>query len=78
MAIYFFDLVGIDSDDVGTECSTLGDARNAAVVYLGEYLKDFPEYASQGHWQVDVYDEERLLILNVVVSTVDARAARAL
>jgi hypothetical protein len=71
---YFFDMVGVDRDDMGFEYSTPGEARNSAISYLGEYLRDFPEYARQGHWQVDVFDKDRNLIFNVVVATVDVRA----
>lgn len=78
MARYFFDMIGIDVDDIGLECATPGEARNAAISYLGEYLRDFPDYASQGHWQVDVRDEDRNPIFNVVVATVDVRAVSAL
>jgi hypothetical protein len=78
VAKYFFDMVGVDVDDIGTECATLGDARNAAISYLGEYLRDFPEYASEGHWQVNVCGEDRMPIFNVVVATVDVRAVNAL
>ena len=78
MSRYFFDLIGIDEDDVGSEFRSDGEARNAAITYLGEYLQDYPGYAIQGHWQVDVYDQDRVLLFNVVVSTVDARAARRL
>lgn len=78
MARYFFDMVGIDVDDIGEECATPGEARNAASSYLGEYLRDFPEYANECHWQVDVYDEDRQPILNVVVATVDVRAVNTL
>lgn len=78
MARYFFDMVGIDVDDIGTECATLGEARNAAISYLGEYLRDFPKYASEGHWQVNVCGEDKMPIFNVVVATVDVRAVNAL
>jgi hypothetical protein len=78
MARYFFDMAGVDVDDIGLECATLGDARNAAISYLGEYLRDFPEYASQGHWQVDVCDNDRNPIFNVVVATVDVSAMNIL
>lgn len=78
MARYFLDLVGVDIDEVGYEfCSAL-EARNAAIVHLGEYLKDCPEYAYQGHWQVDLYDEKRELILNVVVATVNTNGLKRL
>lgn len=78
MARYFFDMIGIDVDDIGLECENIGEARNAAISYLGEYLRDFPEYASQGHWQVDVCDEDHQPLFNVVVATVDVRAVNAL
>ena len=76
MARYFFDMQGVDVDDTGYEFDTEGEARNAAIVYLGEYLRDEPSYASLGHWQVDVFDEARDLLFNVVVATVDARAVK--
>ena len=78
MARYYFDMQGIDFDDTGFEFDTEGAARNAAIVYLGEFLRDEPSYASQGHWQVDVFDASRDLIFNVVISTVDARAVKSL
>jgi hypothetical protein len=78
VARYFFDMVGVDVDDIGAECSSPGEARNAAISYLGEYLRDFPEYASEGHWQVNVYGEDKIPIFNVVVATVDVRAVKAL
>lgn len=78
MARYFFDMIGVDEDDIGSDFPSPGEARNAAIVYIGEYLRDDPGYATQGHWQVDVYDDSRTLLFNVVVSTVDARAVRAL
>jgi protein subunit release factor A len=73
MALYFFDLVGIDEDDMGWEFKSESEARNAAVGYLGEYLKDYPEYANQGHWRVNVLDNKHNLLFHVVVATVDAR-----
>lgn len=78
MARYFFDMVGVDVDDIGVECATPGEARNAAISYLGEYLRDFPDYANEGHWQVDVHDEYRRPIFNIVVATVDVRSASTL
>lgn len=78
MARYFFDMIGVDVDDIGVECATPGEARNAAIIYLGEYLCDFPDYANEGHWQVDVYDKDRQPIFNVVVATVDVRAVSTL
>ena len=78
MSHYYFDLVGVDEDNIGAEFRSPGDARNAAIVYLGEYLRDDPNYATQGHWQVDIYDDSRSLLFNIVVSTVDVRAVKAL
>ncbi|WP_267895105.1 DUF6894 family protein [Sphingomonas sp. STIS6.2] len=43
MTRYFVDVVGVDVDDIGAECATPGEARNAAISYLGEYLRDFPD-----------------------------------
>lgn len=77
MARYFFDMQGIDVDDVGFDFNSDGEARNAAIAYLGEYLRDDPTYASQGHWQVDVFDKDRNLLFNIVVATVDARATKS-
>lgn len=42
MPRYFFDMIGIDVDDIGLECENLGEARNAAISYLGEYCATSP------------------------------------
>lgn len=76
MKRYFFDMQGVDVDNVGFEFDSDDEARNAAIVYLGEYLRDEPGYASQGHWQVDVFDEARKPVFNIVVATVDARTKK--
>lgn len=78
MSHYFFDLVGVDEDDIGAEFRSPSEARSAAIVYLGEYLRDDPNYATQGHWQVNVYDDSRSLLFNIVVATVNVRAVKSL
>ncbi|NJC32745.1 hypothetical protein GGR88_000219 [Sphingomonas jejuensis] len=55
--------------DVATE----EDARNEAVRTLGAFLADNPQFASEGHWRVNVETENRVPLLHVIVATVKAR-----
>lgn len=77
MPRYFFDLLGDQADDTGVFFEDVSEARNAAVKFLGAYLSEHPEYADQGHWQVDVVDEARTPLLHVIVATVDASVPRS-
>ena len=71
----FFHLAGQTEDRVGAECRSLKEARAAAVSYLGRHLHRNPAYLDEGHWRVDVTDEQKTLLFKVVVAMVDAPGA---
>jgi hypothetical protein len=76
LARYYIDLDGAEPDREGADFASVEDARNAAIVRLGAYLQEHPEYAVERHWRVDLKDSGQRLLLHVIVATVDA--ARAL
>ena len=78
MGLYIFSLAGRDKVYERMECSSLSEARNKAVKYLGEYLIKHPGFANDGHWRVNVEDEAHNELFHVIVATVTSRHAKRL
>jgi hypothetical protein len=60
MPRYFFHFHdGTDQpDDTGTELASAKDAREQAVVFMGERLRDLDgDFWSEGEWRIRVVDE---------------------
>lgn len=76
MARYFIHFSGRERDSVGGEFHSSDDARNHAVAELGALLAREPEYASIGHWKVDVEDDLRRPVVHVMVATITPRRLR--
>ena len=72
MAKYYIKFDGAPEDEQEADYASADEARNAAVMLLGAYLQEHPEYAFQRHWRVDVRDHARRLVTHVIVATVDA------
>ena len=71
MSRYFFNLAGEPDDDCGAEFDSLEQARIAAVGFLGAYLQENPGYVREGHWRVDVTNENKTLLMKLIVAMVD-------
>lgn len=78
MSKYYFNLAGQPDDSVGIECESLKEARATAVGFMASNLHHNPEYLDEGHWRVDVVDEQRTLLFKIVVAMVDAPGASTL
>lgn len=72
MPRYFIAFDGSGQPDLERDFSSTDAARDAAVVLLGEYLQQHPEFAYNRHWRVDLKNHDRRLLLHVMVATVDA------
>ena len=57
---YFFNLEGSlsHSDDVGTVCNGLDEARDLAVLAAGETMKELHGFWDQPEWRMHVADEQ--------------------
>jgi hypothetical protein len=74
MSRYTLRLEGDGAKGVSVEYPTVDQARNGAIRFLGAYLSEHPEYASAGHWRVNVEDEFGRDLLHVIVATVQTRS----
>ena len=72
MARFYIDMDGDEPDEVGVDVASLDEARNEAIVRLGGYLRERPDFAYRRHWRVDVKDHAHRLMLHVIVATVVA------
>lgn len=75
MTTYYMRLAGPGRDRIAIEAEGLGEARNAAVRYLGEYLSSHPGFADEGHWQLNVENDVGQSLLHIIVATVVPRGA---
>ena len=75
MPRYFFNLAGAvrDRDDMGHELPNLSEARRAAAVAAGEYLRDRPEVAWMGEeFRMEVTNKQGLILFTLITLGVDA------
>ena len=75
---YFFHLAGAvqDSDDMGVELKGLDQAREQAVKFAAEYLRDRPEVVWLGNeLRLEVTNSKEMLLFTLIVAGVDAPAA---
>lgn len=72
MPRFFISFDGADEGPQEADYASLDEARNAAIVLLGGYLQEHPEFAYNRHWRVDVRDHAQRLLAHVIVATVDA------
>jgi hypothetical protein len=75
---YFFNLAGSvhDPDNEGMELASIADARQAAVKFGAEFLRDRPEVPWLGdEFRIEVTDENQLLLFTLIVLGVDSKSA---
>ena len=70
---YYLRLSGNGRERVKVEADSIDDARNVAVRYLGHYLSEHPDFASEGHWRLAVEDVAGAVLTTVIVATVTPR-----
>lgn len=64
-------------DEEGTVLPNLDTARKMAVTFAGELLRDIGRDVEDGEdWKVDLADERGLVLFTVMLSALDAPAAR--
>ncbi|RYF00412.1 MAG: hypothetical protein EOO77_34065 [Oxalobacteraceae bacterium] len=73
MATYYFRLAGPERERVGVEADDLAGARTAAVKYIGQYLSEHPEFANEGHWQLNVENASGQSLVHIIVAMVVPR-----
>ena len=72
MAKFFIKFDGAPDDEQEAEYASVDEARNAAIMLLGGYLQEHPEFAYQQHWRVDLRDHAHRMVAHVIVATVAA------
>lgn len=72
MPRFFIEFDGAEGGPVEAQYASAEEARNAAIVRLGGYLQEHPEFAYQRHWRVDIRDHAQHLVAHVIVATVNA------
>lgn len=75
MTRYVFRLKNTLEVPVSHECESLDEARNAAVRHLGRYLSEHPDFANEGHWQLDIENGMGQALTNIIVATVVPRSS---
>ena len=62
-------------DNDGRELPSIEAARETALSYLIEQLKDHPqEFLADAHWEVQVENDQGLTLMTLYISEVDAPA----
>ena len=77
MPLYFFNRMDgkIEPDTEGSELADLDSARNEAIVFLGQSIKDYPGMLKNtGELRVEVTGEDGALLTTVIVHCIDAVA----
>lgn len=77
--LFFFNLAGAvhDPDEDGWELASLGEARETAVRFVADYLRDRPEVVWLGdEVRLEVTDSKQLILFTLIVVGVDAPAGR--
>lgn len=77
MTTYYLKLVGPSRDRVAIEAESVDQARDAAIRYLGRYLSEHPDFAEDGHWQLNLEDASGQSLVHVIVAAVVPRGAAA-
>ena len=78
MPRYFFDIHNHERyvDEEGTELANANDARQQAVIFAGDYLREHPTLVCGGsRFRVTVRDERGTILLDVMVTARDPIAA---
>ena len=78
--LFFFNLAGAvhDPDNEGIELESLDQAREEAVKFAGDYIRNRPEVVWLGdELRLEVRNGNRILQFTLVVFGVDAPAAQA-
>lgn len=75
MTTYYLRLAGPARDRTPIEAEDVAQARNEAVRYLGRYLSEHPDFADEGHWQLNIENETGQSLVHVIVATVIPRSA---
>lgn len=80
MKRYFFNIKNseTDIDHEGVELSSPDEARVAAVIFAGDYLRDDPELIWDGHRLcIEAVDENGVVLLRVDITAADPNAPDA-
>ena len=72
MAKFYIKFDGASDGEKELDFASVDEARNAAIVLLGGYLQEHPEFAYERHWRVDLRDHARRLVYHVIIATVAA------
>jgi hypothetical protein len=75
MTTFYLKMMGPGRDRSAIEAEGVAEARNEAIRYLGQYLSKDPNYASEGHWQLNVENALGQSLVHVIVATVVPRGA---
>ncbi len=75
MTTFYLRLAGPARDRTPIEAKDVAQARNDAVRYLGKYLSEHPDFADEGHWQLNIENETGQSLVHVIVATVIPRNA---
>jgi hypothetical protein len=75
MVTYYLRLVGPSRDRIQIEAEALEQARDEAIRFLGRYLSEHPDFAEDGHWQLNVEDASGQSLIHVIVAAVIPRGA---
>ena len=69
---FYIELDGADMPEVQVDALSVDAARDQAVVMLGGYLQEHPDFGHQKHWRVTVRDASRRQLMYVIVACVEA------
>ncbi|MDP1026897.1 hypothetical protein Q5H91_06710 [Sphingomonas sp. KR1UV-12] len=75
MTTFYLRLAGPARERTPIEAEDVAQARNEAVRYLGRYLSEHPDFADEGHWQLNIENETGQSLVHVIVATVIPRSA---
>jgi hypothetical protein len=80
MSRYFFDTVGTvhDPDLEGCEFPDLAQAKLAAVIFAGAYLRDNPSLIFNSAWHVRIRDDNEVVLYTVTIEGHEAKTADVL
>ena len=80
MPRFFFNVHdgSLQSDEVGYELATIGDAHRVAVETMGSMMRDSPgQFAADGEWRMEVIDDRGMVMFALHSILVEAPASPA-
>jgi hypothetical protein len=72
---FILTFVGQPDSKVEIARENVEEARDAAIQHLGRHLAVHPEFANDGHWQLNVSNESGQELMHVIVAAVVPRAS---